>query len=131
VPCPCGVSVRVLSLAGRRAGTRCPDRGRCAARGEDQKDPQTFDGTYGSPRITAELRDAGQKVNHKRVERVMRTHRIVGVHLRNKVRTTVPEPSRQRVPDLLKRDFTAAHNQRYVGDITYLPVTLEETVSFS
>jgi Transposase and inactivated derivatives len=82
-----------------------------------------FDGTYGSPRITAELRDAGQKVNHKRVERVMRTHRIVGVHLRKKVRTTVPAPSHQKVPDLLKRDFTAEEpNRRYVGDITYLPI---------
>jgi transposase InsO family protein len=82
-----------------------------------------FDGTYGSPRVTAELRHGGTRVNHKRVERVMRTHRIVGVHLRKKVRTTVPEPSRQTVPDLLRRDFTApGPNQRYVGDITYLPV---------
>jgi transposase InsO family protein len=83
----------------------------------------THDGTYGSPRVMAELRDTGRKVNHKRVERVMRVFGIVGVHLRKKVRTTVPEPSHQRVPDLLKRDFTAlAPNQRYVGDITYLPV---------
>jgi transposase InsO family protein len=35
----------------------------------------------------------------------------------------VPEPADQKVPDLLKRDFTAdAANQRYVGDITYLPL---------
>jgi transposase InsO family protein len=82
-----------------------------------------FDGTYGSPRVTAELRHSGVRVNHKRVERVMRIHRIVGLHLRKKVRTTVPEPSHQKVPDLLKRDFTADEpNQRYVGDITYLPV---------
>jgi transposase InsO family protein len=81
------------------------------------------DGTYGSPRITAELRDAGRRVNHKRVERVMRVFGIVGLHLRRKVRTTVPEPSRRKVPDLIKRDFTApGPNQRYVGDITYLPV---------
>jgi transposase InsO family protein len=82
-----------------------------------------FDGTYGSPRVTAELRALGQAVNHKRVARLMRRHRIVGLHLRKKVRTTVPEPSRHTVPDLIKRDFTApAPNQRYVGDITYLPV---------
>lgn len=81
------------------------------------------DGTYGSPRVTAELRDAGRRVNHKRVERVMRVFGIVGLHLRRKVRTTIPEPSHQKVPDLLERDFTApAPNQRYVGDITYLPV---------
>jgi hypothetical protein len=39
------------------------------------------------------------------------------------VRTTIPEPSGQTVPDLLCRDFTApAPNRRYVGDITYLPL---------
>jgi transposase InsO family protein len=82
-----------------------------------------WDGTYGSPRITAELREDGEVVNHKKVERVMRKHGIVGLHLRKKVRTTVPEPSHQKVPDLLKRDFTAtALGRRYVGDITYLPI---------
>lgn len=82
-----------------------------------------FDGTYGSPRVTAELRAQGRKVNHKRVARVMRRFGIVGLHLRKKVRTTVTEPSHQKVPDLIKRDFTApAPNRRYVGDITYLPI---------
>lgn len=81
------------------------------------------DGTYGSPRITAELADDGPAVNHKRVERVMRDAGIVGVHLRKKVRTTIPEPSATPVPDLLQRDFTAREpNTRYVGDITYLPI---------
>lgn len=65
------------------------------------------DGTYGVPRVTAELKDAGRRVNHKRVERVMRTFRIVGLHLCKKVRTTIPEPSATPVPDLLRRDFTA------------------------
>lgn len=41
-----------------------------------------FDGTYGSSRITAELRARGQAVNHKRVARVMRRFGIVGLHLR-------------------------------------------------
>ncbi|MDO1481832.1 MULTISPECIES: IS3 family transposase [Rhodococcus] len=81
------------------------------------------DGTYGAPRVTAELRDAGLEVNHKRVERVMREHGIVGVHLRKTVRTTVPDPDAATVPDLIRRDFTAsAPNTRYVGDITYLPI---------
>jgi transposase InsO family protein len=48
---------------------------------------------------------------------------IAGIRLRRKVRTTVPEPSHAKVPDLLKRDFTAAApNTKYVGDITYLPL---------
>lgn len=84
------------------------------------------DNTIGAPRATAELNDgapAGERVNHKRVARVMRANEIRGYQRRRKVRTTVPEPADQKVPDLLKRDFTAAApNQRYVGDITYLPL---------
>ena len=38
-----------------------------------------FDETYGSPRMTVELTNQGHKVNHKRVERLMRVHGIVGV----------------------------------------------------
>jgi transposase InsO family protein len=53
----------------------------------------------------------------------MRKFNIVGLHLRKKVRTTIPEPAATPVPDLLRRDFTAiAPNTRYVGDITYLPI---------
>nr|WP_157570734.1 IS3 family transposase [Microtetraspora malaysiensis] len=82
-----------------------------------------FDGTYGSPRVTAELRARGRRVNRKRVTRVMRVFGIAGLRLRKKVRTTVSEPSHQKVPDLLQRDFTApAPGRRYVGDITYLPL---------
>ncbi len=82
------------------------------------------DQTYGSPRVTAELRDTGVKVNHKRVERVMRTFRIVGVHLRRKHRTTIPDPAAVKAADLIGRDFTAElPNTKYVGDITYLPVS--------
>ncbi len=83
------------------------------------------DNTVGAPRVTADLNDgasAGERVNHKRVARVMRVHGIVGYRRRRTVRTTVPEPADAKVHDLLKRDFTAqAPNQRYVGDITYLP----------
>ncbi len=73
--------------------------------------------------MTAELRAAGVKVNHKRVERVMREHGIAGLRLRKKVCTTIPEPDSTPVPDLIQRDFTAERpNTRKVGDITYLPV---------
>ena len=84
------------------------------------------DTAQGVPRITAELNDGAPpetRVNHKRVARVMRQAQIAGLRLRRRVRTTVPEPADQRVPDLINRDFTAsAPNQRYVGDITYLPI---------
>ncbi|WP_435799485.1 IS3 family transposase [Streptomyces parvus] len=82
-----------------------------------------WDGTYGRPRITADLREDGERVNHKRVGRVMRKYGIAGLRLRKRQVTTVPEPSAAAMPDLLGRDFTAsAPNTRYVGDITYLPV---------
>jgi transposase InsO family protein len=84
------------------------------------------DRTQGAPRITAELNDGAppdRRVNRKRVARVMRAHAMAGLRLRRRVRTTIPEPADQKVPDLLRRDFTApAPNQRYVGDITYLPI---------
>lgn len=74
-------------------------------------------GTYGSPRITAELRmGEGMLVNRKRVERIMRENGIVGLRLHKRVTTTVSEPSDTPVPDLLLRDFTAqTPNTKYVG----------------
>ncbi|MFG3111812.1 IS3 family transposase [Streptomyces tendae] len=85
---------------------------------------QASDGTYGAPRITAELREtSGETVNHKRVARIMREVGIEGVRLRRRHRTTVPDPSAAKAPDLIHRDFTAGTlNTKYVGDITYLPV---------
>jgi transposase InsO family protein len=84
------------------------------------------DTTYGAPRITAELNDGApdaDRVNHKRVARVMRTAGIAGYRRRRRVKTTVADPANQKVPDLLARDFTAAvQNTKYVGDITYLPL---------
>jgi transposase InsO family protein len=80
-------------------------------------------GTYGAPRITAELREAGEPVNHKRVARVMRESGIAGVRLRRRAVTTVADRSGAKAPDLLGRDFTANKvNTRYVGDITYLRI---------
>jgi transposase InsO family protein len=105
-------------------GVTCAGRARTRRSGAGIKRIHAdSDGTYGRPRITAELRETGVAVNHKRVGRVMRRVGITGLHLRKKVRTTVPEPSAAPVPDLIERDFTAqAPNTRYVGDITYLPV---------
>ncbi|WP_435875831.1 IS3 family transposase [Saccharopolyspora shandongensis] len=80
-------------------------------------------GTYGVPRITAELREAGHLVNHKRVARVMRGIGLSGLRLRCRHRTTIGDPAAAKAPDLIRRDFTAeAPNTHYVGDITYLPI---------
>lgn len=81
------------------------------------------DGTYGVPRITAELREEGERVNHKRVARVMRQAGLAGLRLRHRHRTTVADPAAAKAPDLIGRDFTAIEpNMKYVGDITYLPL---------
>jgi transposase InsO family protein len=84
------------------------------------------DPTLGAPRITSELNEGvptGERVNHKRVARVMREHQIAGLRLRRKVRTTVPDPSGQKFPDLVKRRFAApVTGCLYAGDITYLPL---------
>jgi hypothetical protein len=84
------------------------------------------DRALGAPRITAELNDGvpeGERVNHKKVARVMREHRIAGLRLRRKVRTTISDESGQNFPDLVKRRFWApAPGCVYAGDITYLPI---------
>ncbi|MFC6019896.1 IS3 family transposase [Plantactinospora solaniradicis] len=82
------------------------------------------DGTYGAPRITAELRDAGLAVNRKRVARVMRRFGVQGLRLGRRTRTTHgagPGRGEGLGPDRpgLHRP---APNRRYVGDITCLPV---------
>jgi transposase InsO family protein len=79
-------------------------------------------GRYGSPRITAELRDQGFVVNRKRVARVMREHGIAGVPRRVFRGTTTDSVHDEAVaPNRLERAFgTEAPNQAFVGDITYL-----------
>jgi len=113
--------------AWQRAAPRRAERAAAdAALAEQIKAIQAQDRAYGAPRVTAELNDgapAQERVNHKRVARVMRQDGLAGIRLRRRVRTTVPEPADVKVPDLLKRDFTApAPNVTYVGDITYLPL---------
>ena len=77
--------------------------------------------TYGIPRIHADLRRLGRRVNRKRVERVMRERGITGVSRRR--RRSLACPAKRAVPavDLLGRDFTApAPGTRLAGDITFI-----------
>lgn len=79
------------------------------------------DATYGQPRMTPELADRGFVVNHKRVERLMRVHGIVGVHKAPKVRTTIPAEDNPPMPDLIGRRFDPGEpDVAWVGDITYI-----------
>ena len=80
------------------------------------------DGTYGEPRITIELRARGWLVNHKRIERLMRVHGIVGVHKPPKIRTTIPAEATPPLPDLVGQRFAPGEpDVAWVGDITYIP----------
>lgn len=81
------------------------------------------DRAYGAPRVTIELRAQGHRINRKRVARIMRSHGLVGKHLRKHCTTTRAASEPATVPDLLERDFSVGRpNERWCGDITYLPV---------
>ncbi len=78
------------------------------------------DGTYGSPRVTIELGKRGWVVNHKRVERLMRIHNIVG-YTPKKHRVTTIGDGEHRIPDRVQRDFTPdAPDVTWCGDISYI-----------
>jgi putative transposase len=79
-------------------------------------------GTYGSPRMTAELRRRGWHVNHKRVERLMRTNGIVGYRPRRRRSLTKPDSTTPPAPDLLGRLFDPDRlDVAWCGDVTYVP----------
>jgi putative transposase len=78
-------------------------------------------GTYGAPRIHAELADTGIRVGRKRVARLMRTEHLQGVSRRKAPRTTQRKPGARPAPDLVQRNFTAdAPDRLWVADVTYV-----------
>jgi len=79
-------------------------------------------GTYGAPRVHAELRDAGAVCSRRRVARLLRAAGLQGCHRRKGPRTTRRFPDAAPAPDLVKRDFAAvAPDRLWVADITYVP----------
>ncbi len=80
------------------------------------------DHTYGSPRILADLREAGEQVSGKTVAKLMRHAGIVGISPRGFVPvTTQPGPDPQPIPDLVGRRFDQGQlNRVWTSDITYL-----------
>ncbi|MDQ1046282.1 putative transposase [Streptomyces sp. V4I2] len=78
-------------------------------------------GTYGARRITRALRRKGVEVARCTVERLMAERGLEGVIRGRRRRTTIPEPSAPRPPDLVDRNFTAARpDQLWVADMTYV-----------
>ena len=80
------------------------------------------DGTYGAPRVHAELRAQGIEVSLNRAARLMRGAGLEGVSRRRGTKTTVRGEEARPAPDLVDRDFTATGpDQVWVADITYIP----------
>ena len=78
-------------------------------------------GEYGSPTIYEVLRQEGQRVNHKRIARLMRQIGLrAKVHRRFK-RTTKPCKDAEAAPNLLQQNFTTeGPNRVWLSDITYI-----------
>jgi transposase InsO family protein len=79
-------------------------------------------GKYGSPRITADLREAGWRVGENTVAALMAEQHLAARRKNKRKATTRPGKGRWRAPDLVKRDFPAARlNQKWYGDGTEIP----------
>jgi len=79
-------------------------------------------GTYGAPRVHAELAALGIHIGRKRVARLIRALGVQGVSRRRWPRTTLRDPAQPPAPDLVARDFTApGPAPLWVADITYTP----------
>jgi putative transposase len=76
-------------------------------------------GTCGSPRITADLREAGWRVSENTVAALMREQGLAARRKKKRKATTRPGKGRWRAPDLVRRDFPAQKiNQKWYGDHT-------------
>jgi putative transposase len=81
--------------------------------------------SYGAPRIHMDLRENGVLVGRKRIARLMRDAKIVGITRRKYLRTTQRDASARPAPDLVDRQFKASEpNQLWVSDITYIPTVV-------
>jgi len=83
--------------------------------------------TYGSRRITAELRRCGVSVNRKRVQRLMREDNLLGLRKRKFVATTNSAHGLKVYPNLAAALVVSGVNQLWRADITYIRL-LEEFI---
>ena len=84
--------------------------------------------SYGRPRITAELRRQGWKVNHKRVRRLLREDNLLCLRKRKFVVTTDSNHGRKVYPNLAGKMTPTGMDQLWRADITY--VRLQEEFVF-
>lgn len=81
--------------------------------------------TYGSRRITAELRRRGWQINRKRVSRLMKALNIQATRKRTKQHTTDSNHSFPRYPNLVQDLAITCPDQVWVADITYVGLRSE------
>jgi putative transposase len=83
----------------------------------------TSKSTYGSPRITADLRALGWRVSKNTVAKLMAEQGLVARSTRRRRGTTRPDKSARKAPDGLRRNFAPppAPNVAWVGDLTEIP----------
>ncbi len=79
-------------------------------------------GAYGYRKTWLALKRAGVDVGRDRVKRLMRANGMQGAKRRGKPwRTTTPDPTATRPPDLVDRDFTASRSDElWLADFSYL-----------
>jgi transposase InsO family protein len=132
---PVSLLCRVLGVS-RQSFYAWHDRGLCLRERADQqlleqirKIHRNWRGTYGAPRVHAELRDGyGMRVGRKRVARLMRVHGLVGCHRRRRRGLTRPDPAATPAPDLVGRLFDpGAPDRTWFADISYIPTELVHT----
>lgn len=78
-------------------------------------------GHYGSPKVVRRLRRTGERVNHKRVEKLMRENGIRAKRFKRIVRTTDSRHSLPVAENVLARRFQAKRpDEVWTSDITYV-----------
>jgi transposase InsO family protein len=76
--------------------------------------------SYGRPRMTAELRRRGWRVNPKRVYRLLREDNLLCVRRRKFVVTTDSNHERKIYPNLARALVLTGVNQLWIADLTYI-----------
>ena len=78
-------------------------------------------GTYGSPRIHAQLREEGISCSRPRIARLMKKAGIAARMQRLFKRTTRIDVKKIPAPNILNQDFSAmAPNKKWAADVSYI-----------